>query len=89
MPGESLTFNIRLVAKDVPGDATLRVINMQVVGPDGEAIPHYQRNQTFTGEATQMDLQFALNDPPGEYRFVFTHVPTGAEEEVLITVRDL
>lgn len=85
--GESVAFHLQLDRRTEPADTTVHVVNRRVFGPDGAVRTEYGRNQGFTGTAAVQDLRFALNDPLGDYRVVFTSIPTGTTVTVPITVR--
>lgn len=52
------------------GAAAQHWVELEVFGPDGQPRPCYARNVPLTQGAAASTFQFALNDPPGQWKIV-------------------
>ena len=62
-------------------------LRVEVVGPDGRAMPHYAQNVLTREPVTTVSVDLALNDPAGGWRLRVRDVATGRSTAIPFTVQ--
>ena len=77
--GEPISVEISIDAGEAETRAMRHCVRLRIIGPGENEVSHYAKNIMTEGGECTATMQFALNDPPGEYRFVGRDVLTGVE----------
>lgn len=73
--GEPLPVSLRVLTSAGPQPG--HVLCLQVIGPDGEERPYYERLVTMETSEAEVEVPFAYNDPLGEWRLRVRDVASG------------
>jgi hypothetical protein len=81
-------FTVALTVS-IQGDAPpgRHVVRVQVADPSGKPQPHYARNVLCDAGKGELTMAFALNDPPGRWRFTACDVGTGTAESATLRLQ--
>jgi hypothetical protein len=77
--GEPISVEISIDAGEAGTRAMRHCLRLRIIGPGESEVSHYAKNIMTEGGECTATMQFALNDPPGEYRFVGRDALTGVE----------
>jgi len=80
--GELLKVTVQGKQKALNG----HVVRLDVLGPAGEALPHYSRRIMIEGDGAEAEVPMALNDPPGKWTLKLTDIPTSLTTTAKVTV---
>jgi|GEM_PF-2562964 len=82
--GQTATFTLKLDASKTPGR---HVAHVEVLGPSGTVMPLYTQNVVLETGRGQLQLDTALNDPPGTWQIRAREVVSGLTAHETIELR--
>ena len=84
-PGEEISGTVTVQTGNA--EPVRHVVHVETIRPDGKTVRYLAQNlETRQGKA-DFSVPFALNEPKGDWRLVFTDVATQVREEVRIQVK--
>jgi len=83
--GGAATLQIRLSGTS---PKARRVLRVDVINPDGKAVPAYSGNVIATGEVTTKRMTLAFNDPTGTWQVRVTDLLSGRAQTANLRVSD-
>ena len=80
-PGDALVFSAAVRPEGGEDGDVMHVFRVQLVDPEGRAVPHYATNVRAPGGRCEGSVTLALNDPTGKWQIVIRDVATGVTSQ--------